>query len=543
MANANDGPMSDHWADKYAFQIVRQKGPKEIYVCASGITPSGTVHIGNFREIISVELVVRALRDRAENARFIYSWDDFDVFRKVPQNIPNHDALLPYLRRPITHVPDPNGSEVSFARANEVAVEAVLHRLGVDPEYLYQAEKYASGIYADGMKRALERRESIRAILDSHRSEPLDAEWMPLSVFCSSCDRDTTRVEGWDGEWQISYECESCGNSERIDLRESKGAKLPWRTDWPMRWRYEAVDFEPAGKEHHSAGGSFDTAKEIVRAVYDTEPPVTFKYDFISIKGLGGKISSSIGNVVSLEEVLTVYQPEIVRYLFAGTRPDTEFSISFDLDVIKIYEDYDRCERVYYGLEEIGEKKRAKSRRTYELSQVDAPESNAPPQLSFRHLCNLLQIHSGDLIPARDALLADAGVAWDSLNDSVKRRLDSRVECAWNWIPTHAPEEFRFALRSVSDGPIEVSDDERDMLSSLFDRIKDFDRFDEKRLGELFYEIAEAAGSDPKSLFGLMYRVLLGKERGPRLAAFILTVGHERILPLLDLYRKFPEDC
>ena len=77
--------------------------------------------------------------------------------------------------------------------------------------------------------------------------------------------------------------------------------------------------------------------------------PVTFPYDFLSIKGRGGKISSSSGEVVSLREMLEIYQPEVVRYLFASTRPNTEFAISFDLDVIKIYEDYDRCERIAFG--------------------------------------------------------------------------------------------------------------------------------------------------------------------------------------------------
>ena len=58
---------SVHWADITADKIIRERkqflnDKKPKYVCASGITPSGTVHIGNFREIISVELVVRALR-------------------------------------------------------------------------------------------------------------------------------------------------------------------------------------------------------------------------------------------------------------------------------------------------------------------------------------------------------------------------------------------------------------------------------------------------------------------------------------------------
>ena len=60
-----------HWADQAAARVVAQRGPKHCYTCASGITPSGVVHVGNFREIISVDLVVRALRDAGQTVRFI----------------------------------------------------------------------------------------------------------------------------------------------------------------------------------------------------------------------------------------------------------------------------------------------------------------------------------------------------------------------------------------------------------------------------------------------------------------------------------------
>jgi len=63
-----------HWADQQAAKIIKEKGDLPLYTCASGITPSGTVHIGNFREIITVDLIVRALKDRGKNVRFIYSW-------------------------------------------------------------------------------------------------------------------------------------------------------------------------------------------------------------------------------------------------------------------------------------------------------------------------------------------------------------------------------------------------------------------------------------------------------------------------------------
>ena len=40
-----------HWAEKIAEEIIASNPQKEEYVCAAGISPSGSVHIGNFRDI------------------------------------------------------------------------------------------------------------------------------------------------------------------------------------------------------------------------------------------------------------------------------------------------------------------------------------------------------------------------------------------------------------------------------------------------------------------------------------------------------------
>ncbi len=522
-------PRSPHWADVYASKVVREKGEKALYTCASGITPSGTVHIGNFREIISVDLVVRALRDLDKKVRFIYSWDDYDVFRKVPKNMPNQEMLEAHLREPITLVPDPYGVEESYARHHERAVEKVLPQVGIFPEYIYQAKRYRSSQYAEQMKKALEKREVIRGILNAHRTEPLPDDWWPISVFCGGCNRDTTDVISWDNAYGVEYSCSSCGRKETVDLRTTSLVKLFWRVDWPMRWAYEQVDFEPAGKDHHTEGGSFDTAREIVREVYGGEAPVSFQYDFISIKGRGGKISSSSGEVIDLYDVLAVYTPEVTRYLFAGTRPNTEFAISFDLDVIKIYEDYDRCERIAFGIEPVDEKRREKERRIYELSQVEGVPETMPFQVPFRHLCNLLQIAGGDIEKTLDML--------PDLAPDQRERMEVRARCAWTWITTFAPEDFRFSLRAPSDPPVPLSDESRNALHALYALLLErFETLDERSLSEGIYEVCQKTGADPKQFFTDVYRVLINKDRGPRLAGFILTVGKERILPILEGY-------
>ena len=527
----NQNTPSTHWADITAEKIIREKGEKDIYTCASGITPSGTVHIGNFREIISVELVVRALRDKGRKVRFIYSWDDYDVFRKVPKNMPKQELLQTYLRKPITHVPDPFDNEESYARFNEKDLETVLPIVGVEPEYIYQAGQYNKSVYAEGIRKALEKTDTIKAILNEHRSEPLADNWYPVSVFCTKCDKDTTEITGWDGGWCITYVCSSCGNEETLDLRTSSTVKLPWRVDWPMRWAHEGVDFEPAGKEHHSAGGSFDTAHRISEDVYGYKAPVTFKYDFITLKGMGGKISSSAGNVISLTDTLEVYQPEVVRYLFAGTRPNTEFAISFDLDVLKVYEDYDKCERAYFSKPDDEKKLKewAKLARIYELSQVRDIPKMIPYQIQIRHLCNLLQIFSGDI----DAVIEYLG---DMDEDQIER-FRQRAQCAWNWVNTYAPEDFRFALNKPEDPPAEVPDKMRPILKEVADLARDkMDSTDENGFGNQIYDIMKKYGVESPEFFPAIYTALIGKEKGPRLISFLYTIGKDTIYKLLSRY-------
>lgn len=522
-----------HWADINAAKVVREKGPKERYTCASGITPSGTVHVGNFREIISVDLVVRALRDAGHDVRFLYSWDNYDVFRKVPKNVPDTSKWEQYLRMPITMVPDPAGTHESYARANEVELERQLDRVGITPEYIYQAEHYRASRYAQGIRTALENRESIREILNRFRTAPLPDDWWPVSVFSRFTNRDTTTILSWDGEWGITYRCEESGTDDTIDIRETGFAKLPWRIDWPMRWAVEQVDFEPAGKDHHSEGGSFDTARHVARDIYQWEPPVTFQYDFISIKGRGGKMSSSSGEVISLGDVLEVYQPEVVRYLFAGTRPNTEFAISFDLDVIKIYEDYDRCERIYFGQEEVGDKRARKERRIYELSQVGAVPAALPAQIPFRHLCNLLLIHDGNV----DAALA-AMPGWGDLHEELQKRGRTRAACAWEWVTTFAPEEFRFAVVDpATAAPLYLSDGEVQGVRALLALVRrELDALGEKELQDRIYSVARDAGLEPKDFFVTLYRILVNQDRGPRLAGFLKTLGVERLEAILGRY-------
>ncbi|MBD3209669.1 lysine--tRNA ligase [Candidatus Woesearchaeota archaeon] len=519
-----------HWAFASARKTIKEHGVQDRYTCASGITPSGTIHIGNFREIITVDLVTRAFRRMDLRARHIHSWDDNDVFRKVPKNLPRQEMLREQLRKCIADIPDPFGEEESYAAKHMQDVEEAVARVGIAPEFIRQSVKYRRCAYAEQMKEALEATDVIRSILNEYRKEPLPETWLPVSVFCDRCKKDTITSLAYHGGYELSYVC-ACGHEETFDFRKKGIAKLVWRVDWPMRWKYEDVHFEPGGKDHSTVGGSFDTGKQIVAEVWQGKAPSYQMYDFIRIKGGGGKISSSAGQVITVQDCLEIYEPEVLRYLFTGTRPNAEFAISFDADVIKIYEDFDRCERVYYRVDEANEKAYEKQKYIYEFSQVDEEVSKIPEQcplqVGFRHLSTIVQIK--DL---------DEESTYAFFKDRVKNRHDelrlrTRISCVKHWLVKYADEQFRFKLKEKKDERFfsSLSTAERESLSLLREAVAAHQGAG--ALETAIFSIPKKLGLDTGSFFKLCYRAIIGKEKGPKLAYFIEEIGRERILSLL----------
>ncbi len=518
-----------HWADEIAQRIVKQKGKKEVYVLASGITPSGTVHIGNFRELVTVDFVRRALEDMGEKVRFLFFWDDYDVFRKVPLNMPKQELLKSHLGKPICEVPDVFEEEKSYARYHEKKMEEVILKLDIKPTFVYQYEKYKNNFYVKEIKQALSKRKEITGILNQYRREPLGKDWVPVSIFCEKCLRNEVKIRLGAREGEIEIKCKECGYTNKGVNEKQKGIKLLWRVDWPMRWKRWGVDFESGGKDHSSEGGSYDTAKEIARKVFGYEAPVYLMYDFVRIKGRGGKISSSKGEVVTVEESLEVYEGQVLRYLFASYRANVEFAISFDLDVLKIYEDFDRMEKKYYGKEVVSEKLYGKIKRIYELSCLEERKEKIPFRASFRHLCNIIQINEGE---------------WNSVLNYYKKELKQesdlvflkeRFECALNWIEKYAPKEFLFKLnkekREVSG--LKASKEYIKALKEVRGWIENGGgEVNEKEISKFLYEMIKKHSLESKIFFKFFYQILINRNDGPKLASFIKQIG-EKILKLI----------
>jgi len=83
---------ADDWVARTAAQV-RTEGerrhPGEVPTCASGISPSGPVHLGNLRELMTPHLVADEVRRNGAPCRHILSWDDYDRLRRVPAGLPD----------------------------------------------------------------------------------------------------------------------------------------------------------------------------------------------------------------------------------------------------------------------------------------------------------------------------------------------------------------------------------------------------------------------------------------------------------------------
>ncbi len=103
------------WVSRFADEVIAEaerRAPGKPIVCASGLSPSGPIHLGNLREVMTPHLVADEIRRRGHEVRHLISWDDYDRYRKVP-DVPGVDkSWTEHIGKPLTSVPAPAGSRV-----------------------------------------------------------------------------------------------------------------------------------------------------------------------------------------------------------------------------------------------------------------------------------------------------------------------------------------------------------------------------------------------------------------------------------------------
>ena len=519
-----------HWAEKIAEEVIARNPNKEEYVCAAGISPSGSVHIGNFRDIATSFYVVKALRKRGKKARLLFSWDEFDRLRKVPSNIAPLDPNFgDYIGMPYAWIPDPYKKYSSYAEYNEKEFEASLEELGIDADYRYQAKLYTSGKYVEGIINAIKKRKEIYDVLMEYKTQDSDEgereNYYPLNVYCETCKKDTTKVisSTEDGE-EITYTCK-CGATHTVKIREYHNIKLVWKVDWPMRWGVEGVDFEPGGIDHAAASGSFVVASDIAKNVLGVEPPLFQGYGWLSIAGLGD-MHSSTGNNITPATVLKVYEPDMVRWLFAKYEPKAPFSFNFDDTIIRHYSEFDKGLDAYKK----GEADEYNA-SVYEFSLINGADSiNKVP---FGVLSSVATIVDFNPTAVKE-ILAKVGVDF-------KEEDKSRLERVKNWITVHQPSKLYKLLKDRNDEFYNGLDaEEKDAVKKLCTYLEENDTIDEKDVQQFLYSVINVEGLTKKEnmlrqqrFFKVFYNLMFGTDMGPRLYLFLAAIDKKEFINLL----------
>ena len=241
-------------------------------------------------------------------------------------------------------------------------------------------------------------------------------------------------------------------------------------------------------------------------------------------------MSSSSGELITLSEALAIYEPQIIRWIFANQRPNTDFAISFDSDVIKVYDEFDRAELAALGPvpESLG--KWPVLRRAYELSAVGAVYEKAPYRASFRELTGRLQICDGDIQRTYQRYYSES-----AKTELERDLLFARAERAKNWLRDFASEEFRYQIHRQPQALV-LTLKQTEALQALKELlcVVDLEEIEAKDLNQRLYDdIIHKTGCDGKEFFAAVYQKLIGRDQGPRLPGFLKEIGRERLLNLL----------
>ncbi|MFG2882031.1 lysine--tRNA ligase [Streptomyces sp. NPDC048297] len=576
------------WVSRFADEVIEEserRAPGKPVVVASGLSPSGPIHLGNLREVMTPHLVADEIRRRGYQVRHLISWDDYDRYRKVPRGIAGvDDSWAGHIGKPLTSVPAPEGSPYpNWAEHFKAAMVDSLAEMGVEFDGISQTEQYTTGVYREQILHAMKHRGDIDAILDQYRTKkapakkqqqkPVDeaeleaeegsgaaseddgssgsAGYFPYKPYCGNCGKDLTTVTAYDDDTtELTYTCTACGFSETVRLTEFNRGKLVWKVDWPMRWAYEGVVFEPSGVDHSSPGSSFQVGGQIV-GIFGGKQPIGPMYAFVGISGMA-KMSSSRGGVPTPADALKIMEPQLLRWLYARRRPNQSFKIAFDQEIQRLYDEWDKLAGKVAGgtSQAIGSGGSsalpgdvAAHTRAVGTAAGALPTTARP--MPYRTLASVADITAGHEDQALRILSElDPEQPLSSL-DEARPRYDK----AEAWINTHVPADQRTIVRDEPDAELLKSLDEASQQSVrlLLDGLAEHWSLD--GLTHLVYGVPKvqagfSADATPKELppeiktaqrtfFALLYHLLVGRDTGPRLPTLLLAVGQERVRRLL----------
>jgi lysyl-tRNA synthetase class 1 len=519
-----------HWANHAAIRLSQREG---IQTIASGITPSGSFHIGHLREILTAEMIHRSCIDIGLQSRYIFIVDSMDPLRRVYPFL--SEEYQDFIGKPLANIPAPGpegrpdptlGSYADhFLRPFLVALKAI----GVSPELVMSHEVYSSGKMEGKIDEAISKRSEIREIIESISGRELHEDWFPYNPLGSDGSFDGVKVLGYENPYV--HWIDEKGVEGKSDIRKGQG-KMPWRVDWSARWGLHGITCEPAGKDHGAAGGSYDTGIPISRTL-GYEPPEKMVYEWIQIKG-GGPMSSSSGNTIGPIEALEIVPPEIIRFLIARTKMGKHIDFDTGNMLFEIADEYERLSSSPPIVDVSAPRRKQVAAQTalgaLKLSQINPGEDPGSDQVPLRHLAMLAQVRSGD--QEVWSSLVRSGHIEGLPSESLKTRLRKMRD----WIASdHFPDEHRIHISTKIPDAIltDLSSSQKDFLLSLSVSLEACE-WSEPEINSALLRTMDDSELSRKECYSLVYKALIGRDRGPKVSTLITECDRSIMVNLLN---------
>ncbi len=517
-------------ASKVADRVAAYE-PGRPVIFQSGFGPSGMPHLGTMSEVLRPSYVRKAFQHLQHSgvipadrpARLIVFIDDMDGLRKVPENIPNREGTSFHLGEPVSRIPDPYGDcHPSFSEHMLSLLGQFLAPVEIEYELIKSTDMYGSGAFDEALKLILARHRQIIEIiaptLARGESRRMVAHHAALSAMRSDQLDARHRVSSGARDGGIFMRTRASGGARPCGFKGEQSvlggkAKVGWKVDWALRWYALKVDYELYGKD------LIDSARlsgQILK-VLGGKPPIGFPFEMF-LDEEGHKVSKSVGRGVTVEQ-WTRYAPiEVLKY-FLLLNPRRARKLF--LDAIPQYvDDYLDALRAYAASPEA-------DRQSHPIDLVI--QSTTPrrfdSELSFGMIMNLVSALG----------TSDRELIWNYLtgydpkiasNPETERMGKVLMECALNFYADFIePTKQRYMPQAA----------ERDQLRALIEFLAANTGASAEEIEKKIYDLGRENYDKPGKIFPLLYRVLLGQERGPRLGAFIRLATPQRMVEILSV--------
>ena len=508
-----------YWLDQLAARIIEAHPEGEIIV-SSGISPSGPYHVGHAREILTADAVRRVLTEAGRNVKHLHFVDNFDTLRKrypyLDESYENH------VGKPLYMIPAPNGKSDNYGEQFFGDYQKSAKMLGVEMEVYKANELYCSGKYSEMINLCLKQRDKIADILFKISGRELDESWRPIQILDESSGKlNTAKFLDYDFEDNTADYIGADGNRYRAHADKGQ-IKLDWRLDWTARWKLYGVMVEGFGREHATKGGSYDTGAVLAKEIFGIDPPLPVPYDIIRLVGENKKMSSSLGNLVTLLESLEIIPPEILRYFTFKSRPERQLNFDPGAGLYVLMDEYAKTESATLQGEE------PEFKRAWQLANLSGSE-HVISTVPFSHMVTVYQTANGDKDTILE-LLKRTG--HEQAVSQQKSSILNELGYVDRWLELYAPEKVKFAV--MKDLPkLTIDDKQENFLTELVLELQN-NAMEPESIHNSVYESAVRSEIKPAEAFKLIYNLFIQKDYGPKIGFFLSCLDSEFVLQRLS---------